>query len=129
MMAQHEFDDWLAGGAPARRRRPVRAVLAAALVLVLLAGLVVGGYLFALARSFESKTATIAPAFPREGGLRPAANSTGATNILLLGSGFARHRRDLGDRRGPAQLGALGHHDAGARPGQRLRGVRRLDHA
>ena len=84
-MAQHEFDDWPAGGAPARRRRPVRALLAAVLVLVLLAALAAGGYLFALARNFESKTATIAPAFPEEG-LRPAANATGATNILLLGS-------------------------------------------
>ncbi|GER21909.1 transcriptional regulator [Zafaria cholistanensis] len=85
MMAQHEFDDWPGHNAPARRRRPVRAALAAVLVFALLAALAAGGYLFALARSFESKAATISPAFPEEG-LRPVTNATGATNILLLGS-------------------------------------------
>ena len=84
-MAQHEYDDWHEGGAPTRRRRPVRAVLIGALSLVLLAALVAGGYLFSLARSFDSKTTTIAGAFPEEE-LRPEANATGATNILLLGS-------------------------------------------
>lgn len=68
-----------------RRRHPVRLLLTILLVLVVLAGLVAGGYLWNLARSFDNGTTTIENALPADAPLKdPAAGES--QNILLIGS-------------------------------------------
>lgn len=70
-----------------RRKHPVRVIILSLVALVVIAAVVAGTYLFSLARSFDTKTETIAEAFPTETS-RPqkkAANED-ALNILLLGS-------------------------------------------
>ncbi|WP_026552357.1 LCP family protein [Arthrobacter sp. H20] len=71
----------------APKKRPVRIVLFSALALVLVAGLVAGGYLFNLANTYNTQTETIEEVFP-EGTDRPtrSAAAEGAQTILLLGS-------------------------------------------
>ncbi|WP_019482987.1 LCP family protein [Arthrobacter sp. TB 23] len=71
----------------ARKKRPVRIVLIAALALVLVAGLVAGGYLFNLANTYNTQTETIEEVFP-ETTDRPTRSPVAeeARNILLLGS-------------------------------------------
>lgn len=66
-----------------KRRHPVRTTILALLALLVAVAAVAGGYLWNLANTFNSKTETIATAFPDDPG-RPS--QTGATNILLLGS-------------------------------------------
>jgi LCP family protein required for cell wall assembly len=67
-----------------KKRHPVRTTILVLLCLVLAAAGLAGGYVWNLANTFNSKTETIATAFPDEAD-RPA-KSGGATNILLLGS-------------------------------------------
>jgi LCP family protein required for cell wall assembly len=70
---------------PRRRktRHPVRTTMLVLLCLVLAATGLAGGYLWNLANTFNSKTETIATAFPDEAD-RPAESE--GQNILLLGS-------------------------------------------
>lgn len=84
-------------GPGARRKRPVRLVLLSALALVVVAGLVAGGYLFNLATTYNTQTEFIGEAFPEptERPSRPLA-AEGAQNVLLLGS-------DVNDRRGETE--------------------------
>jgi LCP family protein required for cell wall assembly len=67
-----------------KKRHPVRTTLLVLLMVVLAAAGLAGGYLWNLANTFNSKTETIATAFPDEAE-RPA-KSDGSMNILLLGS-------------------------------------------
>jgi LCP family protein required for cell wall assembly len=67
-----------------KKRHPVRTAILVLLMVVLAAAGLAGGYVWSLANTFNSKTETIATAFPDEAD-RPA-KSSGATNILLLGS-------------------------------------------
>ncbi|MFD1212662.1 LCP family protein [Arthrobacter sp. GCM10027362] len=67
-----------------KRRHPVRTTVLVLLGLVLAAAAMAGGYVWNLANTFNSKTETIASAFPDEAD-RPA-KSDGSMNILLLGS-------------------------------------------
>ncbi|MBG6218703.1 LCP family protein required for cell wall assembly [Arthrobacter sp. CAN_A6] len=71
-----------------KRRHPVRTTLLVMVSLVVVAGLVAGGYLFNLARTFDDQTNTIDNAFPAEDVARPTAapEAEGSVNILLLGS-------------------------------------------
>lgn len=71
---------------PARRRRhPVRTFLTVVLVLILVAALVAGGYLWTLARSFNNGTTTIENALPADSPAKdPAAGNS--QNILLIGT-------------------------------------------
>lgn len=68
-----------------RPKHPVRTTILTLLALVLVAAIIAGGYLFSLARNFDSKTQAIPNAFPAED-VRPEKADTNATNILLLGS-------------------------------------------
>ena len=86
----HPFDS--ADQVPAagsRERRPPRKhrgrkVLIAVAVVVALVAVVAGGYLFNLARTFDSGTSKIEQAFPDES-TRPQKTNT-AMNILVMGS-------------------------------------------
>ncbi|MET4059740.1 LCP family protein required for cell wall assembly [Arthrobacter sp. UYP6] len=70
---------------PARRRHPVRTTVIVLVALVLTAALVAGGYLWNLARSFDSGTTTIENALPADSPFKdPAAGNS--QNILLIGS-------------------------------------------
>ena len=74
-------------GQPAarRRRRPVRTVFMVLLVLLLTVALVAGGYLWSLARSFDSGTTTIENALPNNSPPKdPRAGNS--QNILLIGT-------------------------------------------
>lgn len=68
-----------------KKKHPVRATLITLLSLVVIAALVAGGYIFTLAKNFDSNSAKIESAFPAES-VRPAKSPKGAKNILLLGS-------------------------------------------
>ncbi|MHA7293580.1 LCP family protein [Arthrobacter sp. HLT1-21] len=70
-----------------RKRHPVRVVLVSAVALVLVTGLVVGGYVFNLASTYNTQTQTIEDAFP-DSADRPTrtAAAEGAQTILLLGT-------------------------------------------
>ncbi|MFB0833946.1 LCP family protein [Arthrobacter halodurans] len=65
----------------------MRATILTLSGILIVAGVVAGGYLLSLANSFDSKSETITEAFPAETA-RPAVQETAsdATNILLLGS-------------------------------------------
>lgn len=67
-----------------RSRRRARKVLISAVVFVVAAALVAGGYLYHLAQTFDSGTGKIKAAFPAEE-LRPHPD-TAAMNILIMGS-------------------------------------------
>ncbi|MCC9196195.1 LCP family protein [Arthrobacter sp. zg-Y820] len=71
---------------PARRRRhPIRNLLITVLVLILVAALVAGGYLWSLARSFDNGTTTIENALPADSPAKdPGAGNS--QNILLIGT-------------------------------------------
>ena len=98
----HPFDS--ADQVPAagsRERRPPRKhrgrkVLIAVAVVVALVAVVAGGYLFNLARTFDSGTSKIEQAFPDES-TRPQKTNT-AMNILVMGS----------DSRGATEADAAG---------------------
>lgn len=70
-----------------QKRHPVRITILSLIVLVVIAAVVAGGYLFSLGSSFDSKTEKIDDAFPAES-QRPQkqASNEDAVNILLLGS-------------------------------------------
>ncbi|MGP5665805.1 LCP family protein [Glutamicibacter arilaitensis] len=70
-----------------KKKRAGRAILFSVLGLVVIAGLVAGGYLWNLGRTFDSESQTITNAFPAEE-TRPEVKekSKDAVNILLLGS-------------------------------------------
>lgn len=72
---------------PQKKKRTGLVILLGAVSLVLIALLVAGGYLFSLARSFDSGTTKLPDAFPAES-LRPAKADAAkdAVNILLLGN-------------------------------------------
>ena len=74
-------------GQPAarRRRRPVRTVFMVLLVLLLTVALVAGGYLWSLARSFDSGTTTIENALPDNSPPKDPRAGT-SQNILLIGT-------------------------------------------
>jgi LCP family protein required for cell wall assembly len=76
--------------AKTRKRRRGRSVLIAVAAAVLIATLVAGGYLFNLARTFDSNTEKIDSAFPDESTrpqkLQPAAGAKAPVNILVMGS-------------------------------------------
>ena len=87
----HPFDtpDDVRGAEFRERRRPVkkrrgRAVLIAVAVVVALVAVVAGGYLFNLARTFDSGSSKIDQAFPEES-TRPK-KTDGSRNILVMGS-------------------------------------------
>ncbi len=94
--------------APARRRQrhPVRTTLLIVGAFVVVAALVAGGYLFSLARSFDTQSETIESAFPAEES-RPTvapeaeakaeAEGQDAVNILLLGSDSRAAEEELDD--------------------------------
>ena len=71
----------------AKKKRTGRGILIGILALVVIAGLVAGGYVWNLGRTFDSKSDKIAEAFPAEE-TRPEVKeeSKDAVNILLLGS-------------------------------------------
>ncbi len=72
-------------GTARKRRNPAKIafmVVAGVLVLALIG---VGGYMWVLAQNFDSNTQKLSSAFPDDAN-RPAASTTGAQNILLLGS-------------------------------------------
>ncbi|THJ64957.1 LytR family transcriptional regulator [Arthrobacter echini] len=89
-----------------RQRHPVRATLLILGSLVVVAALVAGGYIFSLARSFDSQSETIESAFPAEES-RPTvapeaeakaeAEGQDAVNILLLGSDSRAATEELDD--------------------------------
>lgn len=72
---------------PAERKTPLRTVVLVLLGFVLAVAALIAGYLISLAVAFETKTATIDPAFP-DASSRPerTAAAEGALNILLMGS-------------------------------------------
>ncbi len=70
---------------PERARHPVRATLLVFLSLVLVAALAAGGYVWNLARMFDSGTQTIANAMP-EAAPEKADAAGDSRNILLIGS-------------------------------------------
>ncbi len=86
MSTQDYYDDD-ASRRPGKKRHPVRTTLLVMLSMVLVAAIVVGGYLFNLASTYNSKTTTIESAFPDDAA-RPsrAAAAQGAMNLLLMGS-------------------------------------------
>lgn len=86
MSTQDYYDDD-ASRRPGKKRHPVRTTLLVMLSMVLVAAIVVGGYLFNLASTYNSKTTTIESAFP-DNAARPsrAAAAEGAMNLLLMGS-------------------------------------------
>lgn len=99
----HPFDspDDVRGAEFRERRQPLkkrrgRKVLIAVAVVVALVAVVAGGYLFNLARTFDSGTSKIEQAFPEES-TRPKKTDT-SMNILVMGS----------DSRGAAESDASG---------------------
>ena len=70
---------------PERERHPVRTTMVVLLSLVLVAALVAGGYVWNLARTFDSGTQTIANAMPTNSPEKGEAAGT-SQNILLIGS-------------------------------------------
>ena len=83
-MSQENMD--LAFGEPEpKKKHPVRATLITLLSLVVIAALVAGGYIFSLAKNFDSNSQKIEAAFPTNDD-RPEKSAKGAVNILLLGS-------------------------------------------
>ena len=83
-MSQENMD--MAFGEPEHKKKhPVRATIITLLSLVVIAALVAGGYVFMLAKNFDSHSAKIESAFPAES-VRPEKSAKGASNILLLGS-------------------------------------------
>ncbi|MGP5587354.1 LCP family protein [Glutamicibacter ardleyensis] len=98
---------------PRRRKRKHtgRNTLLVILSLVVIAGLVAGGYVWNLGRSFDSKSEKIVDAFPAEE-TRPEVKeeSKDALNILLLGSD-TRAVRDEGDSEEFATLPSGGRSD------------------
>ncbi|MGP5164304.1 LCP family protein [Arthrobacter rhombi] len=83
-MSQENMD--LAFGEPEHKKKhPVRATIITLLSLVVIAALVAGGYVFSLAKNFDSNSQKIESAFPTNDD-RPEKSATGAMNILLLGS-------------------------------------------
>ncbi|MGP9489816.1 LCP family glycopolymer transferase [Glutamicibacter sp. AOP5-A2-7] len=81
----------------AKKKRTGRGILIGILALVVIAGLVAGGYVWNLGRTFDEKSDKIAEAFPAEE-TRPEVKeeSKDAVNILLLGSD-TRATRDVDD--------------------------------
>lgn len=88
---------WIAVAAPserrlrtsARRRRRRRrgwVVLSAFLALVIIAGVVAGGYLWSLGRTFDQRAQSIPHPFPDESSRPQRASEDKALNFLLLGS-------------------------------------------
>lgn len=86
--------------APRRKRKKGRAALIVTGILVLIAALVAGGYVFNLANTFNTNSDKIEQAFPEES-TRPEpaepSNGTSPKNILLMGS----------DSRGATELDAV----------------------
>ena len=68
-----------------KRRRTGRNVLLALVALLVVAAAVAGFFVFNVANSFTTKSQKIEQAFPEEAS-RPAQTTTGAMNMLLLGS-------------------------------------------
>ncbi|MCC9174272.1 LCP family protein [Arthrobacter sp. zg-Y179] len=68
-----------------RKRHPVRTTMLVMLTVVVVAALAAGGYLWHLARTFDSGTNTIANALPDARPEKEAA-ATDSQNILLMGS-------------------------------------------
>ncbi|WP_312179397.1 LCP family protein [Arthrobacter sp.] len=70
---------------PVKERHPVRTTMFVVLSLVLVAALAAGGYVWNLARTFNSGSHTIAGALPETGPER-ATTAGDSQNILLIGS-------------------------------------------
>ena len=70
---------------PVKERHPVRTTMIVLLSLILVAALAAGGYVWNLARTFNSGSHTIADALPETGPER-AATAGDSQNILLIGS-------------------------------------------
>ncbi|MGP5194582.1 LCP family protein [Arthrobacter rhombi] len=81
----HENMDLAFGEPEHKKKHPVRATIITLLSLVVIAALVAGGYVFMLAKNFDSHSAKIESAFPSDS-VRPEKSANGASNILLLGS-------------------------------------------
>ncbi|MGJ9402130.1 LCP family protein [Arthrobacter sp. KK5.5] len=68
-------------------KRTVRATILTLVVLVLVAGMIAGTYVFSLTRNFDAKSEKITEAFPAESARPEVKNKAeDAVNILLLGS-------------------------------------------
>ena len=91
---------------PARRRRPLRAVLLVLLALVILIPAAAGAYLFNLGRIFDSETTKIENAFPAEStrpqqsvpGGAAAGDAPGAGPGAAPAAGIRRRAADGADR-------------------------------
>ncbi|MDN6178437.1 MAG: LCP family protein [Micrococcaceae bacterium] len=83
-MARENMDFGFGDPEP-KKKHPVRATIITLLSLGVIAALVAGGYVFMLAKNFDSNSSKIESAFPAES-VRPDASEKGAVNILLLGS-------------------------------------------